>query len=66
MPRFTESKDGVERCTVLLRIRLTREEWQTVLEHARRRGDDSPHDVLELEADLAIDLLIHQIETGER
>lgn len=51
--RFTASKDGTARCTVVLRVRLTRDEWEELCQAARRQGR-SPHEVAELEADLAV------------
>lgn len=56
MPRFTKSKDGKERTTLILKVRLTRIEWEVLVRHCKELGDGfSPRYSAESWAALAIE-----------
>jgi len=63
--KFTMSKDGVERCTVILRDRLTREEWQMLTKRAKQIGC-SPISMLESEASLAVEDYLCRLKMKDR
>jgi hypothetical protein len=55
MPRYTKSNDGVERCTVVLRLRFTREDMATIRRLADLDNNGDWRDWLESHAALGIE-----------
>lgn len=65
---YTPSRDGVERTTVTVRLRLTRDEVAALDAFARRGGrgrtPSTVDEVVWAEADLAVEGLIADVLTG--
>ena len=60
--KFTSSKDGKDRCTIVLRVRLTLEQWQSIRKIAATRKI-IPHAVCEGLAQLVIEHEADEKET---
>jgi len=61
--KFTPSKDGQDRCTIILRVRLTRQQWQSIREIAKTR-ESTPHRICEGLASLVIEHEADEKETS--
>lgn len=59
--RFTKSKDGTERCTVTIKLRLTRDEIENLENYAECQDFDDVEHVCQSEAGLAVEGLLSEV-----
>jgi hypothetical protein len=66
--RYTASKDGIKRCNVTIRIRLTREAVEALERHIAEEKPflDSLEDLCEAEASLALEQVLADCDFYEQ
>jgi len=65
MKRFTMRKDGIKRCNVSVKLRLTKEEWEAI-EAGAKLMKWTPNDLLETDCGLAVEDLVERIKDAVR
>lgn len=60
-PKFTKSKDGVNRCTLKVEFRLNKTDYELLKRYAEAEGYDGVADVIRSEGSLAVEALLFEI-----